>query len=92
LRGGPALGGGAAGVADAVAAGTIDEAHAGGLVIIAAVWVDPNARDADLVFSNNREAMAGALALGRAGLPAAAEVITRRDEAWNPFYRPEARG
>jgi 5,6,7,8-tetrahydromethanopterin hydro-lyase len=89
---GPAQAGVAAGVADAVAAGTIDEADASGLVIIAAVWVDPAARDADLVFTNNREATAGALALGRAGLPKAVDVIALRDAAWNPFYRPEARG
>jgi 5,6,7,8-tetrahydromethanopterin hydro-lyase len=86
---GAAQAGVAAGVADAVAAGTIDEAAADDeLVLIAAVWVDPAARDADLVFANNREATAGALALGRAGLPRAADVIAQREAAWNPFYRP----
>lgn len=50
---------------------------------------DPKARYADLVFANNREATAGALALGRAGLPAAADVIAQRESAWNPFYRPD---
>lgn len=85
---GPAQAGVAAGVADAVAAGTIAEGAAAGLVLIAAVWVDPAARDADLVFANNREATAGALALGRAGLPTAPSVVAQRDAAWNPFYRP----
>ena len=85
---GPAQAGVAAGVADAVAAGTINEAVADEIVVIAAVWVDPKARDADLVFANNREATAGALALGRAGLPAVADVIAQRESAWNPFYRP----
>lgn len=88
LTWGPAQAGVAAGVADAVAAGTIDEAGADEIVVIAAVWVDPKARDADLVFANNREATAGALALGRAGLPAVADVIAQRESAWNPFYRP----
>lgn len=88
LTWGPAQAGVAAGVADAVAAGTIDEAVADEIVVIAAVWVDPKARDADLVFANNREATAGALALGRAGLPAVADVIAQRESAWNPFYRP----
>ena len=88
LTWGPAQAGVAAGVADAIAAGTIDEAVADEIVIIAAVWVDPIARDADLVFANNREATAGALALGRAGLPAVADVVAQRDSAWNPFYRP----
>ena len=88
LTWGPAQAGVAAGVADAVAAGTINEAVADEIVVIAAVWVDPKARDADLVFANNREATAGALALGRAGLPAVADVIAQRESAWNPFYRP----
>ena len=85
---GAAQAGVAAGVADAVAGGTIDEAGAAELVLIAAVWVDPVAREADLVFANNREATAGALALGRAGLPRADDVAAQRDAAWNPFYRP----
>ena len=88
LTWGPAQAGVAAGVADAVAAGTIDAAVASEMVIIAAVWVDPKARDADLVFANNREATAGALALGRAGLPTVDDVIAQRESAWNPFYRP----
>jgi hypothetical protein len=41
-----------------------------------------------LVFANNREATAVALALGRAGRPVAAEVVAPRESAWNPFYRP----
>ena len=88
LTWGPAQAGVAAGVADAVAVGTIDAAVASEMVVIAAVWVDPKAREADLVFANNREATAGALALGRAGLPTVADVIAQRESAWNPFYRP----
>jgi 5,6,7,8-tetrahydromethanopterin hydro-lyase len=87
LTWGPAQAGVAAGVADAVAAGTIAEADAADLVLIAAVWVDPTARDAELVYVNNREATAGALALGRAGLPSVSEVVAQRDAAWNPFFR-----
>jgi 5,6,7,8-tetrahydromethanopterin hydro-lyase len=87
LTWGPAQAGVAAGVADAVAAGTIDEAAVGELVLIAAVWVDSNAQDADLVFANNREATAGALAMGRAGGPDVGDVVARRDAAWNPFFR-----
>jgi 5,6,7,8-tetrahydromethanopterin hydro-lyase len=88
LTWGAAQAGVATGVADAVAAGTIDEDAAGDLALIVAVWVDPDARAEDLVFANNREATAGALALGRAGLPTAADVLEQRDEAWNPFFRP----
>jgi 5,6,7,8-tetrahydromethanopterin hydro-lyase len=89
---GPAQAGVAAGVADAVAAGTIDGGASAGLVLIAAVWVDPAAADADAVFANNREATAAALALGRAGLPAADDISAVGDAAWNPFYRPAAGG
>jgi 5,6,7,8-tetrahydromethanopterin hydro-lyase len=85
---GPAQAGVAAGVADAVAAGVISADEANGLVLIAAVWVDPAAADADLVFTNNREAVATAIRLGRAGLPAAADAANQRDDAWNPFFRP----
>ena len=88
LTWGAAQAGVAAGVTDAVAAGTIDEGAAGELALIAAVWVNPDARDAELVFSNNREATAGALALGRAGLPTAGDVLEQRDEVWNPYFRP----
>jgi 5,6,7,8-tetrahydromethanopterin hydro-lyase len=84
---GPAQAGVAAGVADAVAADTIPAADAAALVLIAAVWVDPAATDPDLVFENNRAATAGALTIGRAGLPDAADVAAQRDLAWNPFYR-----
>lgn len=83
---GPAQAGVAAGVADAVAAGTVSPDDAVGLVLIAAVWVDPAAGDADLVFANNRVATAAALALGRAGLPSPDVALAQRDDAWNPFF------
>lgn len=89
---GPAQAGVAAGVADAVVAGTIDATESADLVLIAAVWVDPAASDADAVFANNREATAAALALGRAGLPAPTDVAAVGDAAWNPFYRPGRAG
>ena len=87
LTWGAAQAGVAAGVADAVAAGTIAADIAGELVLIAAVWVDPDAADEALVFANNREAASGALALGRAGLPVAADVAAERDHPWNAFFR-----
>jgi 5,6,7,8-tetrahydromethanopterin hydro-lyase len=87
LTWGAAQAGVAAGVADAVAAGTIAEATAPELVLITAVWVDPDASDEALVFANNREATTGALALGRAGLPAASDVAAQRANPWNAFFR-----
>ena len=57
------------------------------LVLIAAVWVDPEADDADAVFANNREATRSAIVIGQAGLPVAADAVAKRGEAWNPYYR-----
>ena len=88
LTWGAAQAGVATGVADAVAGGTIDADIASELALIVAVWVNPEARDEEIVFANNREATAGALALGRAGLPTAADVLEQRDNAWNPYFRP----
>lgn len=86
---GPAQAGVAAGVADAVAAGMLSEEEANGLLLIAAVWVDPAAKDADAVFGNNREATRSAIVIGRAGLPVPADAALKRNEAWNPFFRSE---
>lgn len=85
---GPAQAGVAAGVADAVAAGTLRAAEAPDLVLIAAVWVDPAATDAERVFRNNRQATAAALLAGRTGHPPVDDVTRQRDLAWNPFFRP----
>lgn len=88
LTWGAAQAGVAAGVADAVADAAMSSAMAASLVVIAAVWVDPQAHDAEMVFANNREATASALAQGRAGLPDAADVVAQRELAWNPFFGP----
>lgn len=88
LTWGPAQAGVASGVADAVAAEVFSEEEADRFVLVAAVWVDPAADDADAVFLNNREAVRGALVIGRAGLPAARDAASKRNDAWNPFYRP----
>lgn len=85
---GAAQAGVAAGVADAVASEVIAAADAADLVLIAAVWVDPSAAEEDLVFANNRDAVASALAAGRAGAPAVDDVLAQRAAAWNPFFRP----
>jgi 5,6,7,8-tetrahydromethanopterin hydro-lyase len=88
LTWGPAHAGVASGVADAVAAEVLSEDEADGLVLVAAVWVDPTADDAAAVFVNNREAVRGALIIGRAGLPSARDAASKRNDAWNPFYKP----
>jgi len=89
LTWGPAQAGVAAGVADSVAAGVVSEEDADRLLLIAAVWVDPNADDADAVFANNREATRSSIIVGRAGLPAPRDAVEKRAEAWNPNYRPQ---
>ncbi|MBN9631421.1 MAG: formaldehyde-activating enzyme [Actinobacteria bacterium] len=87
---GPAQAGVAAGVTDAVADGTIAADAVDEQVVIAAVWVNPGADDADAVYRNNREATATALRNGAAGLPAVADVLAARDRPANPFYTAPA--
>jgi len=88
LTWGAAQAGVAGGVADAVAEGLLAEPELDELVLIAAVWVAPEARDAQLVYRNNRAATRAALAMGRARGPALADVIAARARPENPFFRP----
>jgi 5,6,7,8-tetrahydromethanopterin hydro-lyase len=92
LTWGAAQAGVAGGVADAVAAGTIAAADADQLVLIAAVWVDPRARDADLVYANNRAATAAALAAAAAGTPTVEQALEVMARPANPFYTSPADG
>ena len=88
LTWGAAQAGVAVGVADAVADGTISAADADDLVLIAAVWVDPSARDSDLVYANNRAATTAALRAGARSHPDIADVLAARAAPSNPYYRP----
>ena len=81
---GAAQAGVAAGVAEAVAKDIVPDIDD---VLIAAVWVDPAADDAEAVFNNNFEATAGALAMGQQGRPFVAEIEESRTDLWNPFFR-----
>lgn len=83
---GPAQAGVASGVADAVADGIIDEAAADTHALIAAVWVNPEADDADEVYRNNRTATRRALEAGRRRAPSTADVLDARFAPRNPFY------
>ncbi len=89
LTWGAAQAGVAGGVADAVAEGIISEQAAEDLVLIAAVWVNPNARNAGLVYRNNRAATRNALQAGVQGTPKVADVLAARDAPYNPFFTPE---
>lgn len=86
---GPAQAGVAAGVADAVAEGVITESEADTHVVVAAVWVNPGADDADAVYRHNREATRTALGNGAANLPAVADVLAARENPHNPYYAPK---
>jgi 5,6,7,8-tetrahydromethanopterin hydro-lyase len=90
LTWGAAQAGVASGVADAVADGIVSEADADELLLIAAVWVNPEARDAAKVYANNRAATKAALSAGAAGAPSVPEVLAARDHPFNPYYDPVA--
>jgi 5,6,7,8-tetrahydromethanopterin hydro-lyase len=86
---GPAQAGIAAGVADALADGVITLAEADSHVIIAAVWVNPSADDAESVYANNRLSVRTALENGARSLPATDDVIAARNTPSNPFFTPK---
>ena len=92
LTWGAAQAGVAAGVADALADGTIPIDHADQLVLIAAVWVNPKAvaADADAVYANNRAATASALRAGETERPTPDEVLAAARSPHNPFFTPGA--
>jgi 5,6,7,8-tetrahydromethanopterin hydro-lyase len=88
LTWGAAQAGVAGGVADAVADGILNRSDAFSGVLIAAVWVNPAARDAQLVYENNREATRKALEAGRNGIPTTDDMLAARHEPANPFFTP----
>jgi 5,6,7,8-tetrahydromethanopterin hydro-lyase len=83
---GPAHAGVAAGVAKAVQklAADID---VDALVLIASVWVDAEAYDADALYMNNKAATSTAIRNGMEHLPALDEVMANIDAPWNESYR-----
>jgi 5,6,7,8-tetrahydromethanopterin hydro-lyase len=85
---GPAQAGVAKGVALALDDGVIDSDGAPSLVLIAAVWVNPAADDAQAVFANNAEATLQALRNGRDGSPSVADAKAAGLSPWNPFFAP----
>ncbi len=85
---GAAQAGVAAGVADAVADGIVPVEHADSDVLIAAVWVNPAAEDAQAVYENNRAATRAALEAGACAAPPLEDVLAARDNPSNPFFSP----
>jgi len=90
LTWGAAQAGVAGGVADAVSEGIVSAADADRFLLIAAVWVDPAAEDADKVYANNRAATRQALRSGAEGPPQIADVLSAAAAPANPFYTAPA--
>jgi 5,6,7,8-tetrahydromethanopterin hydro-lyase len=86
---GAAQAGVASGVLDAVAAGFVPANSVDELVLIAAVWVDPEAADEQAVYENNRAATTKALEAGMLRLPTLKELAGVRHAPHNPFFTPK---
>ena len=88
LTWGAAQAGVASGVLDAVADGTVPAALADDLVLVVAVWLAPEARDADAVYASNREATCQALRAGATRQPSVGDVLAVRNEPFNGYWLP----
>jgi 5,6,7,8-tetrahydromethanopterin hydro-lyase len=76
----------ASGVLRAVAEGIIPQGDVDDLVLICALWINPQASDADTVYANNAEATYLALRNGSKGLPAIGDLLAARHEGVNGYY------
>jgi 5,6,7,8-tetrahydromethanopterin hydro-lyase len=86
LTWGAAQAGVASGVVAAVREGVIPAGEADTSVLVAAVWVNPEATDEEAVYTNNAQATLAALAAGRDGTPSVAAVLDA-GEPRNPYFR-----
>lgn len=86
LTWGAAQAGVAAGVMDAVGADIVLGDFATARLIIAAVWVNPEADDEQAVFANNRQATRDALKAGRDGKPTVAEATAAAAHPHNAYF------
>ena len=78
----------AQGVLDAVAEGMLAAADAAELVLLVALWVDPDASDETAVRAANREATRAALAdaLSPPSANGVSMLAARREEARSPYF------
>lgn len=83
---GPAQAGVAAGMAAAVDEDLIPASETRNLLCIAAVWVNPEADDANAVYEHNRTAAHEAIRAAVAETPSVEEVLQYLDSPANPFY------
>jgi 5,6,7,8-tetrahydromethanopterin hydro-lyase len=86
LTWGAAQAGVAAGVLAAARDRVVRADELDSLLLIAAVWVNPEADDEEAVYANNETATLGALAAGRDNLPSVADVLAAGPPQ-NPFFR-----
>ncbi len=86
LTWGAAHAGVAAGVMEAVAEGILAAADVAGLLLIAAVWVNPHAADERLVYENNKAATFAALRAGKEGRPFVDEALSARHAPSNAYF------
>lgn len=86
---GPAQAGVAKAVADSLADGTIPQASAEDLVIVANVFVHPSAVNRQRVHTNNYKAMRHAVRRALEGRPSIDEILENKDRSKHPFkYTP----
>jgi 5,6,7,8-tetrahydromethanopterin hydro-lyase len=90
LTWGAAQAGVAAGVGRAIADGTVKRSVVDDLLLIAAVWVSPQAQDEDLVFENNLEATRLALLAGVEQAPEIDDFLNASGVPFNAFFRSRA--
>ena len=86
LTWGAAQAGVAAGVTSAHRKGVLRADDADELVLLVAVWVNPEADDEEAVYANNAEATLAALTAGRDDLPSVRTVLDV-GEPRNPYFR-----
>ena len=79
----------ASGVLDAVSDGILTKDLLNTTALITAVWVSPEATDADAVYENNRLATTQALANAMKDEPKISELLAVRDHPINGYYVPK---
>ncbi|HEV2362169.1 MAG TPA: formaldehyde-activating enzyme [Acidimicrobiales bacterium] len=87
LTWGAAQAGIASGVLDAVADGVIPAGDVDDLLLLAAVWVSPEAADEEAIYRNNRAAVLRALTRATRAQRPIEEAVALRDEPANPYFR-----
>ena len=88
LTWGAAQAGVASGVLRAVADGVIPLDSVDELLLIAAVWVSPQAANESAVFDNNKQATFLALASGTMRRPQIEDLLAVADSPQNPYFTP----